>query len=225
VMYDRFSDKSAHSTEWFEIAKNFLMLAFAGDCREVKCSCNRCQNRRMLSEYEMCGHIAKPGFMPNYVVWHQHGEVQAVAPAESDESDDEDRMDDMIADIVMEYDLGSEDQHPPSEVQHFYRLLAASEEKVHDGTEMTVLQAVTHLMGMKSKYNFSNHYYNDIMKFVIDLITVKHNMPKDLYQSKKIIAGLRMDYEKIDACEKITCCSGRSTRMILNVCIAVGLDT
>jgi hypothetical protein len=48
--------------------------------------------------------------------WHQHGEVQAVTPAESNGSDDEDRMDDMIADIGMEYDLGSRDQHPLSKV-------------------------------------------------------------------------------------------------------------
>jgi hypothetical protein len=65
--------------------------------------------------------------------------VQAAAPAESDGSDDEDRMDDMIADIGMEYDLRSGDQHPSPEVQNFYRLLAASDEKVHDGTELTVL--------------------------------------------------------------------------------------
>jgi hypothetical protein len=40
------------------------------------------------------------------------------------------------------------------------------------------------------------------LKLVIDLIPVKHNMPKDLYQSKKIVVGLRMDYEKIDAYKK-----------------------
>jgi hypothetical protein len=66
-------------------------------------------------------------------------------------------------------------------VQNFYRVVAASEEKVHDGTKMTVLQALTHLMGIKSKYDFSNQCYNNIVKFVIDLIPVKHNMPKDLY--------------------------------------------
>jgi hypothetical protein len=57
-------------------------------------------------------------------------------------------MDDMIVDIGMEYDLGSGDQHSPSEVQNFYRLLIASDEKVHDVTELTVLQAMTHLMGV-----------------------------------------------------------------------------
>jgi hypothetical protein len=70
--------------------------------------------------------------------------VQAPKVDESDGSDDEDRMNDMIADIGMEYDLGSGDQHPPPEVQNFYMLLATSDEKVHDDTDLTVLQVVTH---------------------------------------------------------------------------------
>jgi hypothetical protein len=51
---------------------------------------------------------------------------------------------------------------------------------------------------MKSKYNFSNQCYNDIVKLIIDLIPVKHNMLKDLYQSKKIVIGLDIKYKKID---------------------------
>jgi hypothetical protein len=73
---------------------------------------------------------------------------------------------------------------------------------VHDGSDVTVLQPVTRLMTMISKYNFSNQCYNDTVKLIIDLIPTKHNMPKDLYQSKKIVACLGMEYEKIDACEK-----------------------
>jgi hypothetical protein len=111
-------------------------------------------------------------------------------------------MDDMITDIGMEYDLGSGDQHPPLEVQNSYRLLATSDEKVHDGTELTILQAVTHLMGLKSKYNFSNQRYNNIMKLIIDIFPAKHNMPKELYQLKKIVASLGMNYEKIDVCKR-----------------------
>jgi hypothetical protein len=37
---------------------------------------------------------------------------------------------------------------------------------------------------------------------IIDLIPPKHNMLKDLYQSKKIVSSLGMNYKKIDACEK-----------------------
>jgi hypothetical protein len=87
-------------------------------------------------------------------------------------------------------------------VQNFYKLLTAAEEKVHNSTDVTVRQAVTRLMVMKSKYSFSNQCYNDIVKMIINIILMKHNMPKDLYQSKKIVSDLSMNYEKIDVCEK-----------------------
>jgi hypothetical protein len=149
--------------------------------------------------------------------------VQHAVADEPDGNDDVDRMDDMVADIRRGYDLESGDQ--PSEVQNLYMLLMASEEKVHDDINVTVLQAVTCLIGFKSKYNFSNQCYNDIVKLIIDLIPAKNNMSKDLYQSKKIVSGLKMNYEKIDACKKIACCFGRSTKMTSNVCIVVIPDT
>jgi hypothetical protein len=66
-MYDRFSGTGKHSTEWVQITKEFLKLSFAGGCREASCPCSRCENRRMLSEYEMSTHIAKERFMLNYL--------------------------------------------------------------------------------------------------------------------------------------------------------------
>jgi hypothetical protein len=56
-------------------------------------------------------------------------------------------------------------------------------------------------MVMKSKYNFSNNYYNDIMKLSIDILPLNHKMPENLYQYKKIVSCLGMNYENIDACE------------------------
>jgi hypothetical protein len=75
--------------------------------------------------------------MLNYLLWHKHGEVQPAVANESDGNDDVDWMDHMIANIKRGYDLDSEG--PPREVHNFYRLFAASEEKVHDGTDVTVL--------------------------------------------------------------------------------------
>jgi hypothetical protein len=78
-------------------------------------------------------------------------------------------MDEMIIDIGREYEVSSREQAPPPEVQNFYRLFVTSDEKVHDGTDVTILQAVARLMVMKLKYNFSNQCYNDIVKLIIDL--------------------------------------------------------
>jgi hypothetical protein len=150
-MYDGFRDIDKHSVEWVQITKEFLKLAFAGGHREASCPCSSFENIMMLSEYEICAHLAKKGFMSNYLLWHQYGEVQPAVADESDGNDDVNRMDDMVADIERGHDLESED--PPLEVQNFYNLLAASKEKVHDGTYVTVLQAMIHLMGFKSKYN------------------------------------------------------------------------
>jgi hypothetical protein len=80
-------------------------------------------------------------------------------------------------------------------------------------------------MAFKSKYNSLNQCCNDIVKLIIDLIPVKHNIPKNLYQSMKIVSGLKMNYKKIDAYKKIAFYFGRSTRMTPNVCLAVGPDT
>jgi hypothetical protein len=68
-MYDRFSDTGKHSADWVRITKEFLKLAFAGVHCEVSCPCTRCENRRMLREYEMCAHAAKKEFMLNYLLW------------------------------------------------------------------------------------------------------------------------------------------------------------
>jgi hypothetical protein len=53
----------------------------------------------MLPEYEMSTHLAKKGFMSNYLLWHQHREVQPAVADESDGNDDVDQIDDMVADI------------------------------------------------------------------------------------------------------------------------------
>jgi hypothetical protein len=156
-----------------------------------------------LTQDEVQVHLCQEGFILNYLVWRDHGEVEPlVVGAESDVNEDDDRMAEMIVDIGREYEVGSGEQGQPLEVQNFYRLLTAANEKVHDGIDVIVLQAVTHLMAMKSKYNFSNQCYNDIIKLIINLIPMKHNMPKDLYQSKKIVSGLGMNYEKIDVCKR-----------------------
>jgi hypothetical protein len=114
VIYDRFSDTSKHSAKWVRITKEFLKLAFAGGRREASCPCSRCENKRMLSKYEMFAFLAKKGFMSNYLLWHQHGEVQPVVADELDGNDDVNPMDDMVTDIGRGYDLESED--PPLEL-------------------------------------------------------------------------------------------------------------
>jgi hypothetical protein len=62
----------------------------------------------------MSAHLTKKEFILNYILWHQHEEVQPAVADESDGNDDVNRMDDTVDDIGRGYDLESED--PPWEV-------------------------------------------------------------------------------------------------------------
>jgi hypothetical protein len=84
------------------------------------------------------------------------------------------------------------------EVEAFFKLLEASEEPLHEHTEVTLLDFITRPVAIKSKYFFSNNCYNDLLKLISDIIPKPHKVPKDMYQSKKMMTDLGLKYEKID---------------------------
>jgi hypothetical protein len=91
--------------------------------------------------------------MPGYEVWTFHSESSTRVIAE-DEHDcdmgDIDRMDEMLEAIEAEV---TEDP-PIMEVEAFFKLLKASEEPLHEHTEVTLLAFITRMMAIKSKYFF-----------------------------------------------------------------------
>jgi hypothetical protein len=67
-----------------------------------------------------------------------------------------------------------------AEVEAFFKLLQASEESLHEHTEVILFAFVTWLMVIKSKYFFSNNCYNDLMKLISDILPKPHKLPKDM---------------------------------------------
>jgi hypothetical protein len=109
-------------------------------------------------------------------------------------------MDKMFEAIRPVFDLDTEDP-PTPEVEEFFRLLKALEEPLHEHTKVTVLAFVTRLMAIKSKFFFSNNFYNELLKLIANVLLNPNKLPKDMYHSKKLVKGLGMDYEKIDVCQ------------------------
>jgi hypothetical protein len=137
--------------------------------------------------------------VPDYEVWTFHDESCSRVVAE-DEHDcgmgDVNRMDEMLKAIQAEV---TEDP-PTAEVEAFFKLLKASEDPHHEHTEVTLLDFITQMMVIKSKYFFFNNCYNDLMKLISDILPKPHKVPKDMYQSKKMMSALSLKYEKIDVC-------------------------
>jgi hypothetical protein len=89
---------------------------------------------------------------------------------------------------------------PTTKIEVFFKLLKASEESLHEHTEVTLLAFITQLMAIKSKYFFSNNCYNDLVKLISDILLKPHKVPQDMYQSRKMVSSLSLKYEKIDGC-------------------------
>jgi hypothetical protein len=65
---------------------------------------------------------------------------------------------------------------------------------------VTLLAFITWLGAIKSKYFFSNNYYNDLLKLTSDILPNPHKVSKDMYWSKKMMSALSLKYEKIVIC-------------------------
>jgi hypothetical protein len=80
-------------------------------------------------------------------------------------------------------------------------MLRASEEPLHEHTEVSVLSFVTHITSIKSKFAFSNKCYKELLSLISVVLPSNHKMLKDMYQSKKLLSALGMEYKKIDLCK------------------------
>jgi ferredoxin-like protein FixX len=107
-----------------------------------------------------------------------------------------DRMDEMLKAIQAEVTKDP----PTTEVDTFFKFLKGSENPLHEHTEVTLRDFITRMMAIKSKYFFSNNCYNDLVKLISDILSKPHKVPKDMYQSKKMMSALSLKYEKIDVC-------------------------
>jgi hypothetical protein len=149
-------------------------------------------------------YLCKFGFMPDYDVWTHHSEIiyQRIASVAKDEDDrsGDDRMDEMLDAIQSELETNREDP-PTPEVQKFFDMLRTSEESLHEHTTVSVLTFITCIMSIKSKFAFSNKCYKELLSLFSDVLPSNHKMPKDRYQSKKVLSVLGMEYEKIDVCK------------------------
>jgi hypothetical protein len=128
AMHNGFNSETlGHSDAWVKVADEFMARAFAGEPRVAKCLCTMCRNLIQLDKFDLSIHICKYGFKPDYLVWHEHGEVDA--PLGSNTDKDVDKMEDMLDDIRHEYPALETDRPPPEQVQQFYKLLEARMQK------------------------------------------------------------------------------------------------
>ena len=69
-------------------------------------------------------------------------------------------------------------------------------------THFSKLSAIVHLYHMKFLNGWTNKSFTMLLQFLLDFLPSNAKLPKDCYETRKIIKDLGLSYKRIHACPK-----------------------
>ncbi|XP_057443879.1 uncharacterized protein LOC130736038 [Lotus japonicus] len=208
--------------EYLKGVEDFLDFAFSGlkPKRFLRCPCRKCNNVRYKSRDDVMHDLLKWGFEPSYERWEYHGERVSDSSSDNDShSEDEDNdydvnlqgnddaqtysmLHDMDRGNVFDYPESSNmNEEPNKEAKSLYGLLKDAEQKLYPGCQkFSKLSFIMRLFQMKCVYGWSNNSFDSLIKLLVEALPEGNVLPNSMYEVRKIIKDLGLDYVKIDAC-------------------------
>jgi len=207
-MYTGRTSQGDASYEWMQKTDRFLNRAFGKAAKFPKmalCPCSKCGNRRMLDKELMGTHLHKNGFTPNYTRWVHHGEAdrmrEEVVRQRVEAFDADAGVADMVDDVHQaQFAEGREEAEMQAAVDAFKYMMDSAQKPLHAHSEVSQLDAISRLMGLKSDLNWSREGFDKVLTVVGTLLPKNHVLPKTMYEAHKLLKALKMPYEQIHAC-------------------------
>ena len=81
-------------------------------------------------------------------------------------------------------------------------VLASSKKPLYAGAKISQLDAISQLIAVKAEYGCSQKCFEAFLGVWANSLPEGHELPKSMYDTKKIMKALSMDYEKIDVFPK-----------------------
>ena len=192
--------KDRLSHEYMAGVESFLRFArqTAVDPTAISCPCVICGNLRQQKISTVRAHLVVNGMDLTYHTWIWHGE-RCTSANNRDQVDTSEPADSFIeTPIDMVHAAYDECDENPDQ---FMKLLEDAEKPLYPGCSgFTKLSAVVKLYNLKAKYSWSDRGFNQLLQVLGEMFPVKNELPSSLYDAKKIMVALGMDYEKIHAC-------------------------
>ena len=111
----------------------------------------------------------------------------------------------MVTDLAgPDFDWGArlEEQPPNKNAETFFKLLDAAQEPLFDGCKThTKLSAMCELFNIKSDFNMPESCYNRVSSMMKKFLPEDNLLPDNFYKTKKELAKLGLEHEKIDSCK------------------------
>ena len=194
--------KDRRSREYEEGVEYFINFALqhCSNQSSIRCPCMRCGNLIHHTPNKIREHMFFNGIDHSYHRWYWHGEAGPTSKQPSEMAQCYDTMDcgDVASTIEMVHATEDEFMTDP---KSFKQLLEDAEKPLYPGcVQFTKLSALVKLYNVKARYGWSDKSFSDLLQILGDMLPVNNEMPLSMYEAKKTLNALGMEYEKIHAC-------------------------
>nr|GMC77603.1 transposase [Ipomoea batatas] len=135
-----------------------------------------------------------------YVSWIWHGEEAML----NNSTDDNDQLREEEHKFVDEDPINMVNAAYDEYVEHpnkFCKLLEDAEKPLYPrSTAFTKLSALVKLYNLKAKYSWSDTSFTELLDLFAKMLPIGNELPSSLYEAKRSLVALGMDYEKIHEC-------------------------
>jgi len=161
-------------------------------------------------------HLYRKGFIENYFVWTNHGEIDGsrgifhnMVVGESSRSVENTNLDSRIQDMVADafgMHFGGEpneniEQTPNDDAKRFYEQLEEASRPLREGSPHSELSVAVRLLSIKSDWNISQAAMDSFIDLMSELVDPNIKLPGDFYKAKRLVSKLGLSSMRIDCCE------------------------
>ena len=95
-----------------------------------------------------------------------------------------------------------EPEDPEPTAKAFFAMMASSQRPLYEGAKVSQLDAISQALANKLQYGSTRSCFEAHLQTTGNLLPEGHCLPQSMYETKKILRDLSMDYQKIDCCPK-----------------------
>jgi hypothetical protein len=205
-------DPTKESQEYIRGVNEFLDFAFRNSVENEKiwCPCIKCANCKLHYRSSVYDHLTdkKRGFLRGYTQWIFHGEKSTTSSGTMEQHSEMGHdMGGLIRDVFAmppseEIFSGEGERNPEvGENVKFYQLVKENEQVLYPNCKKySKLSFMVHLYHLKCLHGWSDKSFSMLLDLLRDALPEGNVLPKSYYETKKMISGLGLGYEKIHAC-------------------------
>ncbi|KAH9717947.1 hypothetical protein KPL71_022033 [Citrus sinensis] len=190
------------SVEYRSGVADFLDFAIlnAENRMSIRCPCTFCCNMEFHTPQQVKDHLFEKGFLPRYIVWTWHGETDSKSTFTNCEDHshsqrfrchDYSNIIDMVEDAY---------EHCDRDPSSFKDMLEDAEKPLYPGAKHSKLSSLMRLYNVKGNYGWSDTGFSALLEVLADILPNNNTLPMSMYEVKKTMKVLGLEYEKIHAC-------------------------